>query len=290
MFPKKSDWTLLYCWNGKQSMWELCDCIELTLILATGIKVDRTQYRHTHTHKSRITKNSWNSFSSHLSLHFGFFWRRKSGRTMGMPKSRLNAEQSKIRLLLVSSLWLCLLVQSIELIHIFLSGADHFQSFFLFIPVMFLEFALKYFQRKSMKGNPFSIGNQIEREWPFDAHSVESDQQIEQKQMKEERTNVHFIDSNSAGLFREWIEQCTQHKMCQKCLKETWSWFFHNFFVSFPRFGHHFDLIRFCCSFSKCYQIKTENISYFFPFLLLDYFRGRNRNVPFPLCALCSHS
>lgn len=58
-------------------MWELCDCIELTLILATGIKVDRTQYRHTHTHKSRITKNSWNSFSSHLSLHFGFFLAQK---------------------------------------------------------------------------------------------------------------------------------------------------------------------------------------------------------------------
>lgn len=130
MFPKKSDWTLLYCWNGKQSMWELCDCIELTLILATGIKVDRTQYRHTHT---KVELQRIHGIVSHLIFLYisVFFWRRKSGRTMGMPKSRLNAEQSKIRLLLVSSLWLCLLVQSIELIHIFLSGADHFQSFFL---------------------------------------------------------------------------------------------------------------------------------------------------------------
>lgn len=283
MFPKKSDWTLLYCWNSKQSMWELCDCIELTLILATGIKVDRTQYRHTHT---KVELQRIHGIVSHLIFLYisVFFWRRKATEQWACRKVDWMPSNRKF-VCCWSALYDYAYLFNRSNWSIFFSLVPTISSisFFLFIPVMFLEFALKYFQRKSMKGNPFSIGNQIEREWPFD-------QQIEQKQMKEERTNVHFIDSNSAGLFREWIEQCTQHKMCQKCLKETWSWFFHNFFVSFPRFGHHFDLIRFCCSFSKCYQIKTENISYFFPFLLLDYFRGRNRNVPFPLCALCSHS
>lgn len=79
MFPKKSDWTLLYCWNGKQSMWELCDCIELTLILATGIKVDRTQYRHTHTH-TKVELQRIHGIVSHLIFLYisVFFWRRKA--------------------------------------------------------------------------------------------------------------------------------------------------------------------------------------------------------------------
>lgn len=275
MFPKKSDWTLLYCWNSKQSMWQSTDSRHRNKSRPNSIS--------THTHKSRITKNSWNSFSSHLSLHFGFFLAQKKRPNNGHAEKSIECRAIE-NSFVVGQLFMIMPTCSIDRIDPYFSlWCRPFPVFLYFIPVMFLEFALKYFQRRSMKGNPFSIGNQIEREWPFD-------QQIEQKQMKEERTNVHFIDSNSAGLFREWIEQCTQHKMCQKCLKETWSWFFHNFFVSFPLFGHHFDLIRFCCSFSKCYQIKTENISYFFPFLLLDYFRGRNRNVPFPLCALCSHS
>lgn len=172
MFPKKSDWTLLYCWNGKQSMWELCNCIELTLILATGMKVDRTQYRHAHTHKSRITKNSWNSFSHLIFLHISvFFWRRKSDRTMARPKSRLNAEQSKDRLLLVSSLWLCLLVQSIELIHIFL-WCRPFPVFLSFycraVPwICFEIFPKKVNERESI----FNWERKIDREWPFDALS-----------------------------------------------------------------------------------------------------------------------
>lgn len=97
----------------------------------------------------------------------------------------------------------------------------------------------------------------------------------------------HFIDSNSAGLFREWIEQCTQH---QRCVRNAWKkhdiGFSINFLVSFPLLVIISDLIRFCVAhFLNVTRSKPKIFHTFFPFCYSIIFGAGTETFLFPLCA-----
>lgn len=138
---------LLY--SNKQSMWELCNCIELTLILwGTGITVDKLNKKN----KLELHRIPWNflhilklSFKSFI-LFFLFFWRRKSTEQYMKPKSRNWIRTNRLIVYIWSILYDYAYLFNRSNWSIFspvsIYWKDHFQSYFFF---SFLFFSFQFF-------------------------------------------------------------------------------------------------------------------------------------------------